>query len=103
MKDRLLDTVGEGESGMIWQNGIETYTLPYVKQIVSGNLLCDPGNPKPILCDNLEGWDGGGGGREVQEGGTYIYLWLIHAEVWQKPPHYCKVIILQLKTKFIKD
>ena len=21
------------------------------------------------LCDNLEGWDGVGGGREVQEGG----------------------------------
>ena len=21
------------------------------------------------LCDNLEGWDGEGGGREVQEGG----------------------------------
>ena len=74
MKDRLLDTVGEGESGMIWQSSIETYTLPYVKQIVSGNLLCDPGNPKPILCDNLEGWDGGGGGREVQEGGDICIL-----------------------------
>ena len=23
----------------------------------------------PVLCDNLEGWDGVGGGREVQEGG----------------------------------
>ena len=22
-----------------------------------------------LLCDNLEGWDGVGGGREVQEGG----------------------------------
>ena len=22
-----------------------------------------------MLCDNLEGWDGMGGGREVQEGG----------------------------------
>ena len=22
-----------------------------------------------VLCDNLEGWDGVGGGREVQEGG----------------------------------
>ena len=22
-----------------------------------------------MLCDNLEGWDGVGGGREVQEGG----------------------------------
>ena len=22
-----------------------------------------------MLCDNVEGWDGVGGGREVQEGG----------------------------------
>ena len=28
---------------------------------------------------------------------TYIYPWLIHADVWQKPTQYCKVIILQLK------
>ena len=31
--------------------------------------MYDTGNPKPGLCDNLEGWDGEGGGREVQEGG----------------------------------
>ena len=24
---------------------------------------------QPGLCDNLEGWDGMGGGRDVQEGG----------------------------------
>ena len=27
----LLDSVGEGESGMIWENGIETCILSYVK------------------------------------------------------------------------
>ena len=27
----LLDSVGEGEGGMIWENGIETYKLSYVK------------------------------------------------------------------------
>ena len=42
----------------------ETYTLPYVKQIAGGHLLCDPGNPKLVLCDSLEGWDGEGGSRE---------------------------------------
>ena len=31
------------------------------------------------LCDNLEGWDGVGGGREVQEGGG-IYVCLPIAE-----------------------
>ena len=25
--------------------------------------------PNPVLCDNLEGWDGVGDGREIQEGG----------------------------------
>ena len=31
---------------------------------------------KPGLCDNLEGWDGVGGGREAQEGvNTYTYGW----------------------------
>jgi len=28
---------------------------------------------------------------------TYVYLWLIHIVVWQKPIQHCKAIILQLK------
>ena len=40
-------------------------------------------------------------GREVgvrfRRKGTYIYLWLIHVDVWHKPTQYCKPIILQLK------
>ena len=35
--------------------------------MASGNFLYDAGNPNPVLCDNLEGLDGVGGGREVQE------------------------------------
>ena len=31
IKNRLLDSVGEGEGGMLWDNSIETYILPYVK------------------------------------------------------------------------
>ena len=27
----LLDSVGEGEGGMIWENGIETCIISYVK------------------------------------------------------------------------
>ena len=65
-------------------------------------------------CDSLEGWDGVGGGREVQEGGeththtykdthththTHTYLWPIHVVVWQRPAQHCKEIILQLKKK----
>ena len=29
--------------------------------------LYDTGNPKLVLCDNLEGWGGEGSGREVEE------------------------------------
>ena len=31
-------------------------------------MLYDAGNPKLVICDNLEGWDGKGDGREVCEG-----------------------------------
>ena len=31
VKNRLLDSVGEGEGGMIWENSIEACILPYVK------------------------------------------------------------------------
>ena len=51
----------------------------------------------PVLCDNLEGWDGLGGGGRFEREGTHVYLGLIHADVWQKPIHYCKAITLQLK------
>ena len=35
VKYSLLDSVGEGEGGMIWENGIETCKLSYVKWIAS--------------------------------------------------------------------
>ena len=40
-------------------------------------------------------WDGVG--RRFRREGTYVYLWLMHVDVWQKPTQYCKVIILPLK------
>ena len=36
---------------------------------------------KQGFCINLERWDGEGDGRDVQKGGIYVYLWLIHGEV----------------------
>ena len=30
----------------------------------------------------------------------FVYLWLIHVDVWQKPTQYCKAIIFQLKNTF---
>ena len=36
-------------------------------------------------------------GRKVREGsgwGTHVHPWLIHVNIWQEPPQYCKVISL---------
>ena len=59
----------KGEGGMYGESNTETYTLPYVKQVASGNFLYAAGSSNPVLCDNLEWWDGARGGREVPEGG----------------------------------
>ena len=35
--------------------------------------------------------------RKFKKESIYVYQWLIHVDVWQKPTHHGKVIILQLK------
>ena len=52
--------------------------FPNVKQPASWNLLYDTGNSKPVLCDNLEGWDGMAGRWSFRKEETYVYFWLIH-------------------------
>ena len=43
VKNKLLDSVGEGEGGMIWENGIETCTLSCKKRIASLGSIQDTG------------------------------------------------------------
>ena len=69
VKNRPLDSVGEGQGGMIWENSIETCILPYVKQMTSPSSMHETGHSKPMQWDNPEGWDGEEGGRGVQNGG----------------------------------
>ena len=38
-----------------------------------------------------------GEGDRFKREGTYIYLWLIHGDIWQKQTQFSKAIILQLK------
>ena len=64
----LLDSVGEGKGGMIWENSIETCVLSYVKQIASPGLMHETGCSGLVHWDDPEGWDGEGGGRGVQDG-----------------------------------
>ena len=55
VKNRLLDSVEEGEGGMIWENSTETCILPYVKQLTSASLMHEAEHPNPVLWDNPEG------------------------------------------------
>ena len=60
-------------------------------------------NPKLVLCVNLEGWDGREVGGMFKNKGTYVYLWLIHVDIWHKSTQHCKIVILKLKTKWKKN
>ena len=64
----LLDSVGEGEGGMIWENGIETCIISYMKRIASPGSMHDTGCSGLVHWDDPEGWGGEGGGRGVQDG-----------------------------------
>ena len=86
----LLDSVGEGEGGMIWENGIETCILSYVKRITS------PGSMHDIGCLGLVHWmtQRDGMGREVGEGfrmGNTCTPMEDSSQCMAKPIQYCKV------------
>ena len=95
VKNRLSDSVGEGEGGMICENRIGTCILSYVKQITSPGSIHETGCSGLVHWDDPEGWDGEGGGKGVRDGehmcthGGFVSM--------QKPLQYCKVISLQLK------
>ena len=58
---------------------METY-IATCKQPASGRRLHDR-ELKPGLCNNPEGWEWAGGGRELQEEGTHAHLRLMHVDV----------------------
>ena len=60
-----MDSVGECEGGMIWENGSETCILSYVKRITSPGSMHDIGCSGLVHWDDPEGWDGEEGGRGV--------------------------------------
>ena len=60
--------MGEGEGGMIWENGIEIGIMSYMEQVASLGLMHDTGCLGLVHWDDPEGWYGEGGGRRVQDG-----------------------------------
>ena len=70
----VLDSVGEGEGGMIWENGIETCIMSYMKQIASPGLMHDTGCSGLVHWDDLEEWDGREVGRGFRMGNTCTHM-----------------------------
>ena len=70
VKNRLLNSVGEGEGGMIWENSIETCILSYVKQIASPGSMHETGCSGLVHWDDPKGCDGERSGRGAQNGVT---------------------------------
>ena len=50
-KEQNLDSVGEGEGGLIWENGIEICIRSYMKRVTSPGSMHDTG------CLGLVHWD----------------------------------------------
>ena len=80
-----MDSVGEGEGGKIWENGIETCKISCMKRDASPGSMHDTwgwilgagalGRPRGMV------W---GGRREEGSGwGARVYLWWIHFDIWQ--------------------
>ena len=66
--EQSFGLVGEGEGGMIWENGIETCIISYMKRIASPSSIHDTGCLGLVHWDHPEGWYGKGGGRGIQDG-----------------------------------
>ena len=71
--------MGKDEGGMIWENGIETCIITYMKRITSPDLMQDTGCLGLVHWDDPEGWYGEGGSGL----GTRVHPWQIHVDVCQ--------------------
>ena len=75
-----LDSVGEGKDGMIWENGIETCKLSYVKWIASPGSMHDTGClrlmnrwPRGMLWGGR--WKGVSGWEHVYTHGRFMLMY----------------------------
>ena len=64
--------MGEGEGGMIWENGIESYIISYMKQIASSGSMHDTGCLGLVHRDDPEGWYREGGEGHVYTCGGFM-------------------------------
>ena len=73
--------MGEGEGGMIWENGIETCIISYMKRMTSPRSMQDTECLGLVHLDDPEGRYREGGGRGVQDrehmytGGRFMLMY----------------------------
>ena len=90
--------MGEGEGGMIWENGIEICIISYMKRVSSPGSMHDTGCLGLVHWDDPEGWYEKGGGRRVQDGEpVVVYLWWIHFDIWQNQYNIVKLNKIKFK------
>ena len=65
--------MGEGEGGMIRENGIETCIISYMKRVASPGSMQDTGCLGLVHWNDPEGWYGEGGGRRLRDG-EHVYV-----------------------------
>ena len=68
IKNSLLNSVGEGKGGMIWEGSVEMCILSYVKWIAGPGLMYETGCSGLVHWDDPGGWNWEGGGRGVLDG-----------------------------------
>ena len=51
-----MDSVGEGEGGKIWENGIETCKISCKKRVANPGSMHDTGCLGLVHWDDPEGW-----------------------------------------------
>ena len=73
-----MDSVGEGEGGENWENGIETCIISCMKRIASPGSMHNTGCLGLVHWDDPEGWYGEGGGIPISfrifQGLFFIYF-----------------------------
>jgi len=89
VEKRLVDTGEEGESGINGESSINIYTPSCVKWIAGEKL--------PYITHRAQSgtlwWPRGVGWRReesLKREEIYVWFWLIHIVVWQKPTKHCK-------------
>ena len=78
-----------GESEMNGENNMETYII-MCKTDSQWEFAVWLRELKKELCSNLEGGVGREMGERFKSEDTYVYLWVIHVDVWQKPTNTAK-------------